>query len=684
MPAPCRWGRGRKFSSRRVASDDKDLGPERDPEKCEAVFRQIARPEKSRRIARRDFLQGAAITTLTAGLAPELAEAAEAEKLARQASSSDSQNSPGYYPPTRLGMRGSHPGSFEAAHELRDGDFWNGATQLHDTGEEFDLAVVGGGISGLAAAYFYRQAKPKARILILDNHDDFGGHAKRNEFHVNGHTLLLNGGTLEIDSPYPYSKVADGVMKALGIDPPALEKECDKPQVYAGLQEATFFDKETFGADKLVIGAPKDAKAWQAFLKQTPLGEKTRAAILTIETATYDPLPGLANDAKRDRLSRLSYQDYLTTLLKADAGVLPYYRHRTDDLWGCGIDAVSALDCWGVGLPGFQGLKLQKGATRRMGYTPAGYSQTGGSYTFHYPDGNASIARLLLRALIPGVLEGHDAKDIVTAKADYAKLDVAGAPIRLRLNQIVVRARNVGASSKSNSVEIAYSRASGGGAVYRVRAKDCVLASWNMMIPYLCPELPAAQTAALHKLIKTPLVYTSVALHDWRAFQKLGIRSVTAPGGYHSSFALNQPVDIGQYKTARDPQAPMLVHMLRTPAQPGLPEREQHKAGRAELLATPFETFEKEIRAQLGRVLSPGGFDPGRDIAGIAVNRWPHGYAPEYNALSDGPDNSTTPNFAARQQFGRIVIANSDSGMAAYTDTAIDQAHRAVSELLAG
>jgi spermidine dehydrogenase len=625
----------------------------------------------SRPIARRDFLQGAAITALATGLAPELAQAAEAERFA--------QSAPGYYPPTRLGMRGSHPGSFEAAHELRDGDFWNGATALHDTGEEFDLVVVGGGISGLSAAYFYRQAKPNARILILDNHDDFGGHAKRNEFHVGGHTLLLNGGTLEIDSPYPYSKVADGVMKALGIDPEALEKSCSKPEVYQGLSRATFFDKETFGADRLVVGQPKDAAAWQAFLKQSPLSEAARAGILKIETGTTDPLRGFANEAKRDRLSRLSYADYLTTILKADPAVLPYYRHRTDDLWGCGIDAISALDCWGVDLPGFQGLKLQKGSTARMGYTPAGYSQTRGSYSFHYPDGNASIARLLVRALIPGSIEGHDATDIVTAKADYSKLDVPGAPLRIRLNQIVVRARNV-----NKGVEIAYTEAKGGKPVMRVRAKDCVLASWNMMIPYLVPELPAAQKAALHKLIKTPLVYTSVALNNWQAFKKLGIRSVDAPGGYHTSFALNQPVDIGQYKTARDPKAPMLVHMIRTPAQPGLPEREQHKAGRAELLSTPFETFEKEIRAQLGRVLGAGGFDPARDIAGIAVNRWPHGYAPEYNALSDSGTNADTPNFAGRKQFGRIAIANSDSGMAAYTDIAIDQAHRAVGELLAG
>ncbi len=113
-----------------------------------------------------------------------------------------------------------------------------------------------------------------------------------------------------------------------------------------------------------------------------------------------------------------------------------------------------------------------------------------------------------------------------------------GAPVKLRLNQIAVRVRNAG-----KGVEVlAYTEARGGQTILRARAKDCVLASWNMMIPYLMPELPAEQKAAMHKLIKTPLVYTSVALTNWRAFQKLGIRAVEAPGGYHTSFSLNNPV----------------------------------------------------------------------------------------------------------------------------------------------
>jgi spermidine dehydrogenase len=216
-----------------------------------------------------------------------------------------------------------------------------------------------------------------------------------------------------------------------------------------------------------------------------------------------------------------------------------------------------------------------------------------------------------------------------------------------------------------------------------VQARGCVLACWNMMIPYLCPQLPPAQRAALHSLVKAPLVYTSVAIRDWRAFTALGVSEVYAPGSYHTTFRLNAKVDIGAYRSPAVADEPILVHMVRTPCKPGLTEYEQNKAGRAELLATPFATFERKIREQLLRTLGSGGFDPARDIEAITVNRWPHGYAPEYNSLFD-PDvpPAQRPHVIGRARFGRVTIANSDAGAAAYTDSAIDQASRAVNELL--
>jgi len=638
-------------------------------------------------ITRRDFLNGIAIGATAIASAPLLAATpgsgtAHAPDAATPSAAElpAAQDAIGYYPPLLTGMRGSHPGSFEDAHALRDGKTWPSTT---DTGEEYDLIVVGGGISGLAAAHFYRaHAKTPSRILILDNHDDFGGHAKRNEFNLSGHLNLLNGGTLEIDSPRPYGPVAAGLLTTLGIDVPKLIKTTQNLQFYEhmGLQNAVFFDRETFGADKLALGY--ESLPFKEFLSDTPLSEAARAAIVQIQEGRIDYLPGLGSDDKKQRLSRMSYEAFLRDVVHAEPAVLAFYHARTMGEWGVGTDAVSALDCWGFGLPGFQGMNLAKGSIRRMGFTPAGYEDTGGSYKLHFPDGNATIARLLVRNLIPGAVPGHSAEDVVTTRVNYAGLDRPESPVRLRLNSIAIRARHLGAPQSAKQVEVTYVR---GGRAFTARARNAIMAGYNMMIPYLCPELPAAQKEALHKLVKTPLVYTSVALRNRHAFDALKIHRVYAPGGYHSYFHLNPHVDIGGYRSPQSADDPILVHMVRTPCKPGLPEHDQNRAGRAELLTTTFETFERNIRDQLARTLAGGGFDPARDITAITVNRWPHGYAPEYNPLFD-PDvpEAERPHVIGRARFGRITIANSDSGGGAYTDSAIDQGHRAVMELLHG
>jgi spermidine dehydrogenase len=626
-------------------------------------------------ITRRDFLNGIAVGAAAAASGPLLGAVPSAAELPPAA-----QDAFGYYPPLLTGLRGNHPGSFEDAHALRDGKPTPAAA---DTGEEYDLIVVGAGLSGLAAAHFYRaQTNAQSRILILDNHDDFGGHAKRNEFNLGGHLNLLNGGTLEIDSPRPYGPIAAGLLTALGIDVVKLAKTTQNLEFYEslGLQSGVFFDQETFGADKLIVGLGR--VPFKQFLEQAPLSAPAREAIVQIQEGQIDYLPGLSSDDKKQRLSRMSYEAFLRDLVHADPSVLNFYHARTMGEWGVGTDAVSALDCWGFGMPGFQGMNLAKGSIRRMGFTPAGYADTGGSFRLHFPDGNATIARLLVRDLIPNAVPGDSVDDVVTARVNYAQLDRSTSRVRLRLNSIAVRARHLGDPKSAGQVEVTYLR---GGRTFTARARGTVLACYNMMIPYLCPELPAGQKDALHKLVKTPLVYTSVALRNRRAFDALKVHRIYAPGGYHTYFHLNPHVDIGRYESPKSAHDPILVHMVRTPCKPGLPEHDQNRLGRAELLSTPFETFERSIRDQLARTLGMGGFDPARDITAITVNRWPHGYAPEYNPLFD-PDVSEPerPHVIGRAQFGRITIANSDSGGGAYTDSAIDQGHRAVMELLRG
>lgn len=622
-----------------------------------------------RPIQRRDFLNGVAVTGLgLAGAGTASAAVAPAP-----------QDAAGYDPPVLTGMRGSHPGSFEVAHSLRDGSFWRTAPAPEPGEDSYDLVIVGGGISGLSAAHFYRAAKPDARILIVENHDDFGGHAKRNEATLGGRLHLMNGGTLEIDSPRPYSAVADGLLKTLGIFPDALERECAKPDFYASIKlgRGVFFDRETFGDDALVTGV--GIRPWHDVLAAAPLSAQAKQDIARLHEAKIDYMPGLSSAEKKARLSRMNYRDFLARIAHADPSTLPYFQAMSQDEWGVGADAVSALDVWSFDFPGFQGLNLAPGSAPHMGNTASGYAD-GHSYFFHFPDGNASIARLLVRDLIPGALPGQGVAQIVTSRVDYSRLDRPGQGVRIRLGSIAVGVRNIGTPQASQGVEVAYARA---GQVFRVRARDCVLAGYNMMIPYLCPDMPKAQKDGLHYLVKIPLVYTTVALANWQAFHKLGVSEVYAPGCYHPSMRLNNVVDIGGYSAVRSPDQPILLRMTRVPCTPGLDERTQHRLGHAELLATSLPTMERKIRDQLGRILGPGGFDPARDITAITVNRWPHGYAYEYNPLFD-PDwaPGQAPHELGRARFGRITIANSDSGAAAYTDSAIDQAHRAVGELL--
>jgi spermidine dehydrogenase len=621
-------------------------------------------------ITRRDFLNGCAVAvgaSLTATTQGRL-EAMAAPDFAPE-------KDPGYYPPGKTGMRGSHDGSWEVAHGMRDGKTW---PEAGDDTESYDLVVVGGGISGLAAAYFFRQqAGPRSKILILDNHDDFGGHAKRNEFHDGQRLLLGYGGTQSLEAPHHYSKEAFGLLQELGVDVERFYKYFDQ-NLYKSmnLRRATFFDKEMFGVDRLLCGFGTHYLGLSyppEILAQIPISEAARKDLARLQETDVDYLPGLSVEEKRRKLRKTSYQDFLLQYVKVDPAVVKIFQTAPHGLYAVGIDAVSAEDCSGMGYPGFKGMKLE--------------SRPGGErdepYIFHFPDGNASIARLLARSLVPAAVPGSTMEDVVTARVNYARLDDADSPVRIRLNSTAVRARHEGDPQSASGVEVTYVR---GGKAHRVRAAQCVLACYNMVIPYLCPEMSEKQKAALHYAVKIPLVYTNVQIRNWESFQKLAVNSIYAPGSYFSGVSLDFPVSMGEYRFPSSPRESCLLHLLRTPCKPGLSCKEQYQAGRWELVNTPFDVFERNLRAQLGRMLVGGGFDPARDIQGVTVNRWPHGYAYEYNPLFeplDRPD-SERPCVIGRQPFGRIHIANSDADGHAYTNIAIDQGHRAIQEIMAG
>jgi spermidine dehydrogenase len=611
-----------------------------------------------RDITRRDFINGVA-ASIGASILPSGAWARD----------TGAQDLPGYYPPALTGMRGSHIGSFETAHRAMSGEAWEGK----DTGEHYDLVVVGAGISGLSAAYFYRKAAGgRARILILDNHDDFGGHAKRNEFTIDDRMVIGYGGTMSLESPGRYPKVAKQLIRDLGIDTQRFYTAFDR-QLYGslGLGPGTFFSKEAFDTEHLAAGELSDPSV----LKHVPMSEQGKSDITRLLADDRDCLAGMSAGDRLALLAEMDYRTFLAERVGVNDEVLALTQSWPLSVWAIGSDALPAAVAWSTGYPGFADVDL--------GFTPYS-SDDDEPFIFHFPDGNAGVCRLLVRRMIPAVAPGDDMDDVVTARFDYRKLDDPGSAVRVRLNSTAVRVRHV-RDELEGDVRVTYLR---DGEARSVTAGKVVLAGYHAMIPRLCPEMSAEQRAALSNAKRAPLVYTNVLIRNWNPFVKLGVRRIHCPGSYFHNVMLDFPVSLGSYRFSDSPDAPMVLHVTRVPTRPGLSAAAQFAAGKQELLSTPFETFERNVRDQLGRMLGDGAFDPARDIAGITVNRWPHGYAYGYDPQTDQiafePDLWPVERrhwLLARQPFGNISIAGTDAASDAMTESAIEQAYRAIEDL---
>jgi spermidine dehydrogenase len=626
-----------------------------------------------RAISRRDFLNG--VGAIAAGaLVPGCTGPTGAAGI-------EPDRTNGVYPPARGGMRGNHAGSMDVAHDLaiRGRVDW-GVVDAAEPGT-YDLVVVGAGLSGLSAAYLHLRKDPSARILILDNHDDFGGHAKRNEFRVGERTLIGYGGSQSLESPQFYSNVTKEVLRDVGVDPKRLDASYD-PDFFRrhGLGGGVFFDRASYGVDRVVRYELVDYSAYlplspsilttREAVAQMPLSDAARSELLRLLEVRENRLIEVPADRQQAYLSTISYRDFLERYLDiSEPEVFALLQGISADL-GVTIDSAVAVDAlMYVGLPGIGATKVSRG----------GFEDD--PYTAHFPDGNASIARLLVRAMIPEIASGSTMDDIVGAHFDYSRLDESGSRVRIRLESSVVRVEHDGAPKSADRVAVHYVR---GGRAYRVFAQSCVLAGNNAMIPYLCPELPSRQREALALAVKVPILYSNVLLRNWKAWQKIGIAAVSAPGSFHSNAMLDFPVSLGGYEFSGGPDEPILVHMERfgKSTVPGLTPREQFRAERHRLLVTPFAEIEREIRTQLTGTLSSGGFDPARDIEAITVNRWAHGYAYSPNPLFDDVDaDGEFPHVIGRARFGRIAIANSDAGGRATIDSAISQAQRAIEDL---
>lgn len=651
-----------KKSGIRFTGEDKDLG-------------------MSVPITRRDFVHGVA-GLASIGFLPESFADPLLNDSARPSESS--------YPPLRTGLRGQHPGSFEAAHALRDGHTF-GAPE--DTGEKYDLVVVGGGLSGLAAAYYYRQrAGHSAKILVIDNHDDFGGHAKRNEFWVGDRQIITNAGSRYMVLPKRWSREARGLFEELGLAEvsPGMNEDASLLKSM-GLGEGTFFHKSIFGRSRLVTGGSL-SKPTPEFLARTPLSRELKEELLRLKTGRIDYLPGLSKEQKIAKLKSMSYYDYLTKVAKFSADIFAF----TGGVWAQREDAVTAWFAYFRGKEGFAGLGLDP----PMDTVSSFHHPHAPGNDFGMPAGNSDVARLLVRALIPDSLPKGSAESVETIPLDYSKLDRPSSSVRIRLNSTVVHVRHEGAIEQFDpdwrDVYVDYVS---GGRLLRVTAKNVVMACMHNVIPYLCPELPPEQREALHLSVRAVNQVTNVVFRNWQPFVKLGVRSIECPELFFGRLDLSITREIGRMHKVTGPNDPVVVkfgqsivmsqrgmvkELTRGAVPPiGTSMDDQARIVRAGMLSTPFETFERAVRRQAAEALSGTGFDPARDILAITVNRWPHGFPTGQNALFDPPEKPGQPTTTeiARRRFGRIAIANCDAAGIGLVQMAFDEAFRAVREL---
>lgn len=641
-----------------------------------------------RNISRRDFVYGA---SALAGLGFASAAGGAWGQLARHAAAAASTDMTSVYPPLRHGMRGFHPGSFEPIHALA----WTGQSlpQAEQTGESYDLVVVGAGLSGLAAAYYYRKkAGPNAKVLILDNLDGFGGHAQRNEFEYGGQRLVANGGSAYIVSPSDWSAEASSILDDLGIakGDPSDRTDYD---IYRdrGMEGAVFFPKEIYGRDALVKGNMRQPT--RQFLSDTPLSPQLRADLDRLMNGRTDYLNGKSVEEKIAFLRSISYRDYLLDVVKVSAETIPFVQ----GVWCLGTDVATAWFAFFRHKPGFEGLGLE-----RPDKSPESEEAREDDYTL--PGGNSDVARLLVRAMIPDALPPGSFVDVADARTDYTVLDRSSNSTRIRQSSIVYNVRHTGPAPhilEPDAREVLISYLNDGKA-RSVTAANVVMACMNTVVPFLCPEIPDVQKAALRTSVRAANQATNVLFRNWRAFEEAGITGAAAPNSFYGRVGLASPRFLGGLRPSMSPADPVVVsfstggnsgilsnpYMLRalcgeaTP-EPGTPPDDQFRAVRHGLLSAPFELFEHAVREQSARILAGTRFDPARDIVAITVNRWPHGFATGLNELFDKPLEPGTfpPTVIARQKFGRIAIANSDAGGVSTMQTAFDQAWRAVNDL---
>ena len=620
-----------------------------------------------RGISRRDFLDGVALAAGGMALSPLISLANSGQTFSHTG-----------YPPSLTGMRGNHPGSYEVAHALAR--YGQRPTDFAPVDGIYDLVVVGGGISGLTAAYLYKKrAGPNAKILILDNHDDFGGHAKRNEFSLDGRTLLGVGGSLNLEQG-AMGDAALTLLEEIGVDFAGLRQAIDTEYMISDplAEHGLYLNANDFGADRSINGPWNLTWAgfgdFSAAIRSLELPAADEAGLIALIGAEKDFLRGVPDEEREQFLHETPYATFLSERVGMSESGIKIAEPWIKALFGVSANSVSIYEALKAGAPGATSV------TPAVPDTAEAEEVDPDLYRYPiFPDGNASVARLLVSHLIPSAVSGDAAESIVTRVVDYGRLDREGASVRLRLNSTAVNVTN----RDDGLVDVAYV-VDGKNRV--VRCRSSILAGYAGMVPSLCPELPVEQRQNLAYGVKVPFICTNVLLRSGAALRKQAVSGYQCPGSFYSLVASAPPLSLGGYEAPTAEDDPLVVWMISAPAPEatgGESARDLCRQGRQRLLSMSFDEIETATLSQLTGMFGSSGFDAKTDVEAITVNRWAHGYAYEYMDLHDPKwPPGQAPHELARAPIGRISIANSDTEAHAYVQSAIDAAIRAVNEIL--
>lgn len=566
------------------------------------------------------------------------------------------------------GSHGNTPEIMKVAHAVRDGFYDPVPATAVDTGEVFDMIIVGGGFSGLSSAFHFNRLMPNGRCLIIDNHPIFGGEAKRNEFMVNGYRIMGPQGSNATGISRPTGE-PDDYFTALGMPrefeyPPVPESAAHikfSTDNYGFMHWLThqstvghFFDGPGTGKNgKWVIDI------WDTDLSNTPWPESLRKEFLRWRKE-------LVSSYKKDDVDKwldsMTLKDYYEKVLGLPTEITAYADPLLAGAIGLGCDGISAY--WGkyFSLPGF--------SERRLG--------SGSWHTF--PGGNAGIARHFIKKLIPNGIKGDQVlTDIISNPVAFDELDKNGNPVRIRLSATVIGVEHAGGRSDSEQVVVTYVKDN---RVHKVRAKTVTMASGGWMNRRVIKDLPSEFREAYATFRHSSVLVANVALNNWRFLQKLGVAGCMYSGGIGFSCNIRRPMIAGKYQEPFNPDLPIVLTFYIPLFYPGRPAIEQGYAGRQELLTTPFRQYERQIREQMVRLFGSAGFDPVNDIAGLVLNRWGHAYTNPGPGFMYSLSGGETPRDIIRKGYGRIAFGHSEfKGHQSWTGAA-SEGRRAVEELV--